>query len=299
MGMRGLGAGVMALLVLAGCTSGARDAPSSANGHAAVSLTDVPYATESPAQKLDLSVPAHTGPVPVVVVIHGGSFARGDKRDVLAKARALGDAGLAAASIDYRLSDEARFPAAVDDARASVAWLRVHAGEYGLDPSRIAVWGMSAGGYLAAMTGVASASAPQSAVSAVVDWYGISDFRTLGAQAVDPGGCGVPSWRTNRLVDVEKAWLGATVATDPELGARSSPVSYVAKGRALPPFLLVHGAADCLVPYGQSQQLAKALTGVGGSARLVLVPGADHSDPVIADTQTEPSIAFLKKAFAR
>ena len=151
---------VLLAAVLAACGSPSAATPAASAGGAGVPgaravYTDLAYAGDSPSQKLDLYLPA-TGepPYPVILGIHGGSFAYGDKADgqITTVLEAL-DRGYAVAGLNYRLSDEAPFPAAVYDVKAAVRWLRAHAGEYQLDPGRFAAWGHSAGGNLAAIAG--------------------------------------------------------------------------------------------------------------------------------------------------
>jgi hypothetical protein len=169
---------------------------------------DLAYAGVSPSEKLDLYLPAGASvPYPVIVAIHGGGFTAGDKSDGQVAPMLLGLArGYAVAAIDYRLSGEAKFPAQIQDVKSAIRWLRANAGRYKLDPARIAVWGDSAGGSLAALAGtsagVAALSDPahgnagqSDAVQAVVDWFGPismlkidSDFRAshAGPRATKP-----------------------------------------------------------------------------------------------------------------
>jgi acetyl esterase/lipase len=319
-----LGAAVIGTAVLAACRwtggSSGGDAAGSASADAttpapavtgaAQVITDLAYADTSPAQRLDLSLPVRTGTaVPLVVVIHGGAFQSGDKRDEPDIVAAANAAGFATASINYRLSGEAPWPAGAQDAKAAVRWLRAAAGQYGLDPDRFAAWGTSAGGTLASLLGTTGAVKSElddpglgfadrsSAVQAVVTWYGPSDFRTMDAQALDPGGCrGVP--QAHDVADSpESRWLGAPVQ-ESLAAAAASPITYHAPGTTPPPFYIAHGAVDCLVPHGQSLQLADALRAVGGQVSLHIVAKAEHADPKIPRTQTAASIAFLTKVFA-
>jgi acetyl esterase/lipase len=157
---------------------------------------DLAYASASATQILDLYLPTTgSGPFPVVINIHGGGFKFGDK-GMLSEATgtALLDAGYAVASINYRFSGEAVFPAAVQDAKAEVRFLRANAAQYNLNPEKMAVLGQSAGGNLAAMVGVTGNisdfddaslgnAGVSSAVQAVIDQYGPTDFLQMDAQA--------------------------------------------------------------------------------------------------------------------
>ncbi|MFK4759823.1 alpha/beta hydrolase fold domain-containing protein [Microbacterium sp. ZW T5_45] len=215
----------------------------------------------------DLHLPSDRGrPSPVVVFVHGGGWLRGSRRifcpgfseeetfgAVMARGRAV-------LSIDYRLSGEAAFPAPLDDVVAAIDWVRDDgAAGYGLDAERIALWGESAGGHLAAL----AALRPGSSVRAVVDWYGPSDLALLLADADERGG---PT-REQSLLGGSGAYSDALVrAASPRFAARPDA----------PPFLLAHGTADDLVPPVHSEVLAQALTDAGAHAELQLVPRAGH-----------------------
>lgn len=248
---------------------------------------DLSYASRSPAEKLDLYLPnGGVGPYPLVVAIHGGAFFLGDKRDnqLNGPIEALRH-GYAVASINYRLSSEARFPAALEDVKAAIRFLRTNAERYRLDPGRVAVWGNSAGGYLAVMAGVTGhtrafddaslgSSAQPSAVQAVIDWYGPIVFATMDGQFRKSGKGplvhgGPASW--------ESRFIGETVDTAPEkLLRRANPLSYLGPG--LPSFLIQHGDSDPLVPVEQSIDLGEALRPILGPGRLEadILRGATH-----------------------
>jgi acetyl esterase/lipase len=251
---------------------------------------DLAYDDESPLQALDIYLPDNGDrPYPVLVAIHGGGFSGGDKEDGQVVPVLAGlTRGYAVASIDYRLSPEATFPAAISDVKAAVRWLRAHAGEYGLDGSRIALWGDSAGGNLAALAGTAGdsdalrgpdpANADQpDTVQAVVDWFGpISflqtddDFRKAGFDR--------PSALDHRSFLSE--YLGAPLDEVPGKVEASDPITYLSPDD--PPILIEHGTADGTVPYPQSVRLARAYADVAGqdSVTLRLLQGAGHVDPV-------------------
>jgi hypothetical protein len=150
---------------------------------------DLSYAEQSNAQKLDIYLPEEgKGPFPVILSVHGGAFLGGDKRDgqLIPMLKGL-EKGYAIVSINYRLSGEATWPAQILDCKAAVRWIRAHAGDYKLDPERIAAWGGSAGGHLSAVLGTSGDipeledpdqgnAAYSSRVQAVVDWFGPTDF---------------------------------------------------------------------------------------------------------------------------
>lgn len=236
---------------------------------------------------LDLWVPAGGGRPPVVVWIHGGAWQFGDRRylpqTLAANAvfEALLAAGIAAASIDYRLSGEATFPAQLHDAKSAIRYLRHHADPLGLDSDRIGVWGESAGGHLAALValtggrhpeleGDLGVTGPSSTVQAAVDWYGVSDLPSMPLLrgAVSSAGASV---RPALPADPGARLLGGALA---DLARPASPVTYVTP--EAPPFLLVHGTADVDVPFEQSSLLHGALLAAGAESELVAVEGADH-----------------------
>jgi acetyl esterase/lipase len=301
-------------LTLAGCSaSGGRPAtsadvtPTRGTGGAAVHAT-MAYATGSPRQTLDLYLPAgdDRAAVPMAVLIHGGGFLEGSSQDMAGLARKLVAQGVAAASVNYRLAGDAPFPAGVQDVAAAVRYLRAGAAGWGVDPDRFATWGESAGGYLAAMIGVTGGTKTfddpalgnpgvSSAVQAVVDWYGLTDFSTIQDQS-RAAGCG-DDLRHDTPDSPESQWLGGTLADVPELVARSSIVRQVGSATSLPPFLIVHGTKDCTVPAGQSQQLRDALVARGARVTLDLVDGAAHNDPRILEGTVEAGLAFLRSAW--
>jgi acetyl esterase/lipase len=235
--------------------------------------------------QLDLWVPAGPGPAPLVVWVHGGGFMFGDRRILPETFRpnqvfdALLDAGLAVATIDYRHALEAPFPAQLQDAKAAVRYLRANALELGISTERIGAMGESAGGHLVASLGLTAhrtdlegthgVVGPSSAVDVVVDWYGVADLATMPRRTPPPH---IADKLPPELLVAPEDQL--TRGLDGEALADASPVTHVTAGA--PPFLLVHGTADWLVPFAQSEQLHAALTAAGVEARLVPVEGAQH-----------------------
>ncbi|MFZ4660216.1 MAG: alpha/beta hydrolase fold domain-containing protein [Caldilineaceae bacterium] len=248
---------------------------------------DVAYTPTAGTQKLNLYLPTGDGPFPVVVNIHGGGFKFGDRSMVGAVVgQALLDGGYAIASVDYRLSGEATFPAAVQDVKAAVRFLRANAAQYKLNPDQIVAFGFSAGGNLASMVGttgdVAEFDDPalgnegvSSRVQAVIDWFGPTDFGQMDEQAKAQG-CGTSDQTHSTASSFESLYLGATVAESPELVQKANPISYITPDD--PPFLLQKGDQDCTVPVGQSQLLADALKAAGADVRFDLLNGVGHGD---------------------
>ncbi len=224
---------------------------------------------------LDLYLPEDAvSPLPLIVWVHGGAWREGTKEHP--RALRLVSEGYAVASIEYRLSQEAIFPAQLHDCKAAVRWLRAHAGTYGLDPSRLVAWGGSAGAHLASLLGVTGGVAElegslghpeqSSAVRAVCSWYGPSDFLRMddirGAMGHD-----APDSPESQLV-------GAPIQARPDLVARANPITYV--GPDAPPFLLMHGTADDVVIPNQSELLHTALVAAGAQSTLILLGGLGH-----------------------
>lgn len=231
---------------------------------------------------LDLYLPeGDNGPRPVVVWVHGGAWRAGSKDNP--PTALLATHGYAVASVGYRLSDEATFPAQIEDCKAAVRWLRAHADRYHLDPDHVGAWGGSAGGHLVALLGTAgdvakwdeSGGNPRvsSRVQAVCDFYGPTDLVLISGPAADS-----PTSPVAQL-------LGAPVSSRREEARKASPVSYVSKDD--PPFLIVHGEEDRTVPIGQSELLQEALTGAGVESSLVRVAHGGHGFGPASDPSPE------------
>jgi acetyl esterase/lipase len=237
-------------------------------------LRDLPYVPDAaPRQRLDLYLPHPSGPArPLIAFIHGGAW-RGGSKDGSPAERLL-PLGYAVASIEYRFSQDATYPAQIEDCKAAIRWLRAHAKEYGIDPRHIGVWGASAGGHLAALLGVTGqdkefdtgANLDQSsAVQCVVDFFGPTDFLHYGV---------APNPRLDGPDSAVAQLLGGPVATHHAEARQASSVYFVTKAAA--PFLILHGDHDLLVPLQQSQELQADLQKVGVESTLQVVPGAGH-----------------------
>jgi acetyl esterase/lipase len=221
---------------------------------------------------LDLFVPkAGDGPFPLIIWVHGGGWQAGDKKPCPA-AIMLRD-GFAVASVNYRLTDIAPFPAQIHDVKAAVRWLRAHAKENKLDPTRFGAWGASAGGHLVALLGTSGGisalegadlgnAEESSRVQAVCDWYGPTDFSRM------------PDLAGANKEGMLAKLFGGTVGEKRELATLASPVTHATKDD--PPFLIQQGDKDNLVPVGQSQALDSALKEAGVPVEIMIVPGAGH-----------------------
>ena len=261
---------------------------------------DLAYATVSDAQKLDLYLPTTgSGPFPVVVMIHGGGFMFGDKTDGggLAGVDQLVDAGYAIASINYRLSSEATYPAQINDAKAAVRLLRANASKYNLNPDKIGAWGASAGGNLVALLGTTCGVAElegadlgnadrSSCVQAVVDWFGPIDFLAMDEQFA---GTSCPQ-NHNDASSPESKLVGAAIQTVPDLVKTTNPMNYIDATDA--PFFIQHGSADCNIPPVQGKNLADALGAAIGpeNATYTLIDGAGHGG---AQFETESNLQLV------
>jgi acetyl esterase/lipase len=228
---------------------------------------------------LDLHVPDRVGnqPVPVVVYAHGGGFVGGTR--TMGPWAFLLAGGYAVASVDYRLSGEARFPVPAHDVAAAVRWVRANAGSYGLDQDRLAGFGSSAGGYLMNLVGLASDHS---------DLVGEIDFLRLQEDALEP---------SNDPRASLSHFLGFVPAERPAQAERASLVSHATA--ASPPFLIAHGDTDGIVGTAQSRRLHEALTKAGAHAELVIVPNAGHNSPEFDQPPMHAkTLAFLSSVFS-
>lgn len=251
---------------------------------------------------------------PLVIYVHGGGWRRGDSRtngaftnfpDVLAS---LAARGYVVAAINYRLSGEARYPAAVRDVNSAIAFLRLHASEWGIDPARIVLWGDSAGAHLAAMSATtcddprfapplstgrmsrrqaAAASAPtvSDCVQAVVTWYGLFDLTRLTGPTGNRG-----------IVEDVQEFLGCGRGACADRARTASPLTNVSS--RTPPMLLMHGTDDTEVPYEQTVEMAAALRAAHVRVQMQLIKGANHGwiGANAAATRTA-SLAALRRTF--
>lgn len=214
-------------------------------------------------------------PVPVVVWIHGGGWINGSKDRC--PATWLTEHGFAVASINYRLTDEAQWPAQIDDCRAAVGWLRHNAVEYQIDAGHIAVWGGSAGGHLAALLGTLDAPAGETLstrVQAVCDWYGPTDLLTMPPNVLGNGVSGNGRTQADIANSNGAKLLGQTVRNVPELAKQASAIYHVSSDD--PPFLIMHGENDPAVPIDQSRRLHEKLQAAKVDSTFHIVPDAGH-----------------------
>lgn len=260
---------------------------------------------------------------PLVIYIHGGAWLAGNRRhnkpfaDFPAVLASLAARGYAVASLEYRLSSEAKFPAQTQDVKTAIRWLRSHASDYDIDPARAVAWGVSAGGYLAGLAaascGAAELKAPSSpatnhskanvsdCVQGAVSWYGVFDFATIAAQAreghsrISRDTPDAPEWR-----------LLGCFAQDCRKGqiAAASVTTYVTRRSS--PMLLIVGDSDRLVPHQQTLEMAETLKSAGVPHELIVLHGIDHSlmGKTLAETRQanlkalDATFRFIDKLFA-
>ena len=236
---------------------------------------DLPYVTDGhPRQKLDLYLPA-TPKGPLLVYIHGGAWWGGSKNHAFHLE--LLNSGYSVASIEYRFSQDAVFPAQIQDCKAAIRWLRSKSESFGYNPTKIAVCGDSAGGHLTALLAATGDTSvfdvgenldQSSAVTCGIDYYGPTDFTSWQPASSDP-----MIQRSGKGSCIEQL-LGGSPDEKVDLAKSASPLSWVSKGDA--PLLIFHGTNDPLVKPRQSQLLAEAYQAAGVEVELEIIKGAGH-----------------------
>jgi acetyl esterase/lipase len=281
-------------LVLLGAILGELSVSCRAQG---TSTSDIEYATvEGHALKLDLHLNATRGQ-PLIVYVHGGAWRSGSKANP--PILTLMEYGFAVASVDYRLSTQAVFPAQIHDIKAAIRFLRAKTGEYGYDATRIGIIGSSAGGHLAALVGVTNGHKElegsvgdhlkqSSEVQCIVSLYGASNLQTILSQSTEHG--------LKVRVPALQLLLGGKPEEVPELAKLASPVAHLdAKD---PPLLLIHGDADPQMPPQQSYDLAKRYEALGLPVELIRIADGKHGGPEFYDAARIGLMAgFLKRHF--
>ncbi len=265
-----------------------------------VAKRDIPYAgTDNARQRLDLYLPekpSNGALLPVVVWIHGGGWRSGDKAGGISRVAELVASGhYAGVSVGYRLSAEAIWPAQIHDCKAAIRWIRANARQHNLDPSRIGVWGSSAGGHLVAMLGVSGDvqalegtlgghTDQSSRVQCVADYFGPSDLLTMD------------DFESNIIHNApdspESRLIGGPIQKNKEATRAASPIAYVSKDD--PPILIVHGTRDLAVPFNQSEILTAKLKELGVDVTFVAVENAGHGRFPTAEPEKRVRTFFNK-----
>lgn len=278
---------------------------------------DVPYATISEAQKLDVYLPAGgRKPYPVIIWIHPGGFFEGDKSgsgaeepsaivDMNKLVTPILTRGYAIVSINYRLSHEAQFPSVIYDAKAAVRWVRGTAAKYHFNTEKVASWGSSAGGYLSAFLAVSegvkevedfSMGNPDqsSRVIAAVNWYGCTDFLSMDPQHIQ---LGQELWQGGHDPETspESKLIGGPIRSFPGRCKASNPVNYVKSNHA--PIFIQHGRNDNIVPYLQSVLLVEKLRAVGGPEVIFeVIESVGHADSIFFTSENvNKTLDFLDR----
>ncbi len=243
-------------------------------------------------QKLDIAWTQKGTPRPLLVWIHGGAYMGGDKAENHALWPDLVKSGYAVATVNYRLSGDAKWPAQITDCKAAIRFLRAHAKEYNIAPGRIAVWGSSAGGHLAALIAASGGATKldvgeyldqSSAVSCGIDMFGPVDFEKM------------PQFSSPNSPEA-KMW-GRATSQALDMAREANPVTYLSKDS--PPLLVFHGEADSVVNISQSRILDEAMKKVGAPGEFVALPGVGHDHATIWRRERERIMNFFKRHLAK
>ncbi|MBP1903519.1 acetyl esterase/lipase [Paenibacillus turicensis] len=243
-------------------------------------------------RRLQIIVPQRFGyKFPLVVFIQGSAWRKQDLNASIPNLCQIAAKGYVVASVEIRDTDIARFPAPLEDVKCAIRYMRKHAAQYGVDPNRVAVWGDSSGGHLSLMTGLTIGQynngihgEQSDEVSAVIDYYGVTDLLTLG--------------KYNNILDhdapdsPEGLLIGGRVKDNIELAKQASPI-HQNLDKLLPPFLIIHGDSDSIVHVNQSIEMYKALKEHGQKALFYKVIGADHGTGVWNPQVLEITERFL------
>ena len=237
--------------------------------------------------------------IPVVVWVHGGGW-RGGSKDGIRRSVPILSHGLGLVSVGYRLSGEAKFPAAIADVKAAIRWVRANASRYGFDPDRLGAWGSSAGGHLVALLGTAHEVAEWDSIheenagvssrpTAVCNWFGPTDFLRMNdfPGRIDHDAPDSP----------ESLFIGVPIQENPDKTQRANPIRYVTPDD--PPMLHMHGEKDGSVPYNQSELLHAALEKAGVESDLYMVKNADHGFRNMEGDTPESLIERVRDFFDR
>jgi acetyl esterase/lipase len=275
-------------------------------------IRDISYVPQdkSSAHTLDLYLPAYRAvlekPRPLIIWIHGGGWDSGSKSD--SPGTVLPQLGYICASINYRLTDQATYPAQLEDCQNAIRFLRDKSRQYRIDPKKVGVWGLSAGGHLAALVGLGAESTTEdmnadkstaiktetsaqlirdsTKIQAVCDWAGPSDLLAITKQ------CGPKNQFHVNAVDGPIAkLLGGLPESVPEKAKLASPVTFVHVGA--PPFFILHGDDDEVIPVQQSIELSKLLRRSGNDCTLRIVPGGKHK--FYSENSVGESIKFFDR----
>lgn len=267
-------------------------------------FADLNYAGDSlEAHTLDIYIPKDgKGTHKLIVIIYGSAWYANNMKPMayMSIGKALTDAGYAVASINHRSSGDAKYPAQIHDVKGAIRYLRANADKYGLDTSFVGITGFSSGGHLSSMAGVTNGITSRtegkttidiegnvggnldrsSAVDAVVDWFGPVDMARME--------------NCNAVKDAsspEAALIGGAPADNPDMVALISPITYV--GPQAAPTLVIHGTADNVVPFCQSEYFSEALKKAGKLERLIPVENGQHGPVTFNDDTFKAMVDFF------
>ena len=245
-------------------------------------LNNITYCTpENSPQTMDVYFPEAGGPWPVLIYVHGGAWMHGDKSEAAMFARSMTAQGYLVVSLNYRLYPNGRYPAMIQDVKCAIRALRAHAGEYNLDPNRIGAMGVSAGGHLVSLVGTSDQSAGTD-----VGEYLDQSSRVQAVVAMAP------------VTDLTRSFPNADIEAMRQVGfgedniVEASPIAHVTPDD--PPFLLIHGERDELVPVEQSQLMYDRLVQTGVPAEFIIVQNAGHSMTATRGTAT-PTLSEINQ----
>lgn len=261
--------------------------------------------------KLDLYQPTVNGKAPykLLIWVHGGAWKRGSKDELPTKNPLLLNsvikAGYALASVNYRLSSEATFPAPVIDINDAINYLQANAEQYQITADNVVVMGRSAGGHLAGLIGATNASTnvdfyekPRYSVSGVVSFFGPTDLIALGNKPArkSNNGSGEKAAKKSSKKSSVALFLGDLPNNVPDLAKQASTTSYI--NQNTPPFIMLHGTLDKQVPLSQSEMLKTLLDEQGVANKLYIEEGVGHSAPVFDTDKYVPHVVdFLQQHF--
>ena len=260
--------------------------------YASINGRDLRLDVYAPTTKPDRAIPA-------ILWVHGGGW-RGGSKEGIARPLPILSRGFGLVSVEYRLSGEAVFPAAIADVKAAMRWLRANAATYGFDPTRLGAWGSSAGGHLVALLGTAQEvdrwdrmheESPNvsSRPDAVCNWFGPTDFLRMND---------FPSRIDHDAPDSpESKFIGVPIQEHPEKTQLANPIRYISPDD--PPILHMHGERDQAVPYNQSELIHAALVEAGVDSTLYMVKGGDHGFRGMQGDTPETLIDRVVEFFSR
>jgi len=261
-------------------------------------IRNIPYVVNGhKLQNFDLYIPKNaTKPMPVLLWIHGGAWEGGLKKWI--DPAYLINSGYAIASIDYRFSNTAIFPAQIQDCNEAIYFIWKNAAKYNIDRTKLIIGGGSAGGHLASLIGLSTnnnvayfyngiSKSKDIKFKAILDFYGPADLNVVHGKA------------TSMDYDSENSaltrFLGSATLDRPDVAKKASPVTYIDKGD--PPILILHGDADDIVPFWESRQFHSWLTLAGVKSQLIKLDGAGHGGPAFASEETQRKVKdFLTTA---